>query len=100
MATKTVLAIPLTGDNTRNAKIEVQNRLEGVLTTSDPVEVGETATELQITFTDTTPDEEVRAALRTLANLADRPGSGIGRGYTFTLGWDDDANPIQREFSR
>lgn len=100
MAIKTVLEIPLTGADDRNAIAAVQSRLAGVIVTGDPVTIARTGNSLQIQFDDVTPDNEINAALRTLANLADRPGSGIGRGYTFTAGYDANAEGLQREFSR
>lgn len=100
MATKTVLELPLTGSDDRNALVAVQGRLEGVLTTGEPLSIERTGTSLRLEFPDTVPDEQVRACLRTLANLADRPGSGVGRGYTFTLSYDLQADALQREFSR
>ena len=62
----------------RNARLELLNRIEGVVTLLDnPVVIERSGDSLIVRLSDDLPEEEVRAAIKTLANLVGRPGSGI-----------------------
>jgi hypothetical protein len=105
MATKTIMRIPYSGTNIRNALVEIQRVLEGTMTVDEPfgieqVQSAGTVVAFQITFADTAPDEQIRAALTGLANLIERPESGLGRGMTFTNSYDPTTEARQREYSR
>jgi hypothetical protein len=66
----------------RNAFLAVRNRLEGVLTSGEPPVVEKNVLVLEVTLSDDVPAEQVSAAIRTLANLASRPESGITTAWT------------------
>ncbi len=87
MANETIYQIPLTGADDRNARIIIQNRLEGVMTQSEPIAIESVTGGLQVVFPETMPQADVLAAVRTLANVAARPGSGIGRGAFYAAGF-------------
>lgn len=62
----------------RNARLALQNRVEGLVSLlDDPVVIEEGADFLEVQLSDDLPEEELQAAIRTLANLVGRPGSGI-----------------------
>ena len=75
----TLVTVTIEAAQKRNARLELQNRLEGVISLlDDPVTIREVdATTLEVQLPDALPEEELRAAIRTLANLVARPESGI-----------------------
>lgn len=105
MATKTVLEAALTaGSNLRNAMASVRRVLDGALTFQDMVDIEQVLTNgvttaLRVTFTDVMPDAEIKACLKGIANLVNRPSSGISSGITFTLSYDTVASGTQRQYS-
>ena len=89
MANETIYQIPLTGADDRNARRIVENRLAGVMTQGEPIAIGNVTNPngLQVIFPETMPQEDVLAVVRTLANVAARPGSGIGPGSFYAAGF-------------
>jgi len=75
----------------RNARLSLQNRLEGLITLlDDPVVIEEGSNFLEVELPDALPTEELQAALRTLANLVNRPESGILSAATVTPAVQED----------
>ena len=74
----TLFTVDIDPDQRRNARLELQNRLEGVISLlDDPVVIRDGATFLEVQLPDALPAEELQAAIRTVANLVRRPSSGI-----------------------
>jgi hypothetical protein len=73
----TTLRVDFEAAQARNALLAIQNRLEGVLTSGEPIEIMRGASYLEVTLGDEVVQEQVQAAIKTLANLVNRPESGI-----------------------
>lgn len=91
------LRMTLDGTEDANAQREFRNRLEGVISLEEPLDIEIGTNFLQVVLPDAVPQEEVNACVRAMANLVDRPGSGFTAPMTLTP--QDAAGSEQREFS-
>jgi len=74
----TLLTVDIDPAQRRNARLELQNRLEGVISQLDnPIVIRDAGNFLEAQLPDALPAEELAAVLRTVANLVRRPGSGL-----------------------
>jgi len=74
----TLLTVTIDPTQRRNAREELQTRLEGAISLLDnPVVIADGTTYLEVQLPDALPAEELGAVVRTIANLVGRPESGI-----------------------
>lgn len=74
----TLLTVDINPAQRRNAREELQTRLQGNITLlDDPVVIRDGATYLEAQLPDALPAEELAACVRTVANLVRRPESGL-----------------------
>jgi hypothetical protein len=74
----TNLRVTIDSTQERNALSALQTRVEGALTLQDdPVVILRGTGFLEVQLPDATPEEEVRSVIKGIANLVQRPGSGI-----------------------
>jgi len=94
----TLLTVDIDPALRRNARLELQNRLEGVISQlDDPVVIRDVdANTLEVQLPDALPAEELQAAIRTVANLVSRPGSGV---LTAVQVNPEDTSGAQRSYS-
>jgi hypothetical protein len=74
----TLLTVDIDPAQRRNARLELQNRLEGAISQLDnPVTIRDGATYLEAQLPDALPAEELTSIIRTVSNLVRRPESGL-----------------------
>jgi len=94
----TLITVTIDPAQKRNARSELQTRVEGNVTLLDePVVIREVdASTLELQLPDALPAEELSAIIRTLANLVRRPESGILSNVVVT---PEDTSGAQRQYS-
>ena len=94
----TLLTVTIDAAQRRNAREELRTRVEGNVTLlDDPVVIRDVSeTELEVQLPDALPAEELAAVVRTVANLVQRPESGILSAVQLN---PENTDGIQRRYS-
>jgi hypothetical protein len=94
----TLLTVDINPAQLRNAREQIQTRVQGATTLlDDPVVIREvSATSLEVQLPDALPAEELRSIIAGLANLVNRPESGITGNVQVN---PENSEGIQRRYS-